>query len=246
MSARSSIFEEDEMGMRTGSGRTDGRVRRYGAETRRYNQVAPRLTSTLVLLALLLAGAGQAHAAPTVILAFGDSLFAGYGLNPEDSIPSKLERDLKAAGHDVKMINAGVSGDTVADGLARLDWSLADKPDLVLLELGANDALRGLDPDGVRAGLDTILTRLKTANIPAVLVGMKAPRNLGAAYVAKFDPIYPDLAAKFRIPLYPFILDGIALDPKYVLADNLHPNPQGTELVAKKMLPVVEGALPKK
>jgi len=194
-------------------------------------------------LALFLLSVAPAFAAPTTILAFGDSLFAGYGLNPADSIPAQLERALKAKGHDVRMVNAGVSGDTTADGLARLGWSLADKPDLVLVELGANDALRGLDPDRARANLDRILAQLKAAKIPVLLVGMMAPRNLGSAYAAKFDPIFPELARQYGVPLYPFILDGVALDAGLNQPDGLHPNPKGVAIIVGRMLPVVEQAL---
>jgi acyl-CoA thioesterase-1 len=178
-------------------------------------------------------------------MAFGDSLFAGYGVADADNIPTQLEQALKADGHDVTMINAAVSGDTTADGLARLDWSLSEKPDLILLELGANDALRALDPDMARANLDRILARLKAANIPVLICGMIAPRNLGPAYAAKFDPIFADLAAKYNAPLYPFILDGVALDPSLNQADGIHPNPQGVKIVVKRLTPYVEKALPK-
>jgi acyl-CoA thioesterase-1 len=191
--------------------------------------------------------AGVAQAAPVKIMAFGDSLFAGYGLTSDaDNIPSQIEAGLKADGHDVKMINAAVSGDTTTDGLARLDWSLADKPDLVLLELGANDALRAQDPDKAKANLDQILSRLKAANVAVVLVGMIAPRNLDEAYRAKFDPMYRELADKYQVPLYPFVLDGIAMDPALNQGDGIHPNKAGAAIVAKRLLPVVEKALPAK
>ncbi len=178
-------------------------------------------------------------------MAFGDSLFAGYGVADSENFPTQLQTALKADGKDVVVVNAAVSGDTTADGVARLDWSLADKPDLVLLELGANDALRGLDPDRARANLDQILSRIKAAGIPVLICGMIAPKNLGPDYGAKFDPMYRDLAAKFQAPLYPFILDGVALDPALSQADGMHPNPKGVAVMVKKMLPFVEGALPK-
>lgn len=177
-------------------------------------------------------------------MAFGDSLFAGYGLPPQDGIAGQLERRLRADGHDVRIVNGAVSGDTTADGLARLDWSLADKPDLVLLELGGNDALRGLDPDRAAANLDQMLARLRDARIPVILIGMKAPRNLGSAYDAKFDAIYPALAAKYGVPLYPFILDGVALDPALNQPDGIHPNAAGVALIVGKLAPFVERALP--
>jgi acyl-CoA thioesterase I len=210
-----------------------------------FNSAGLRLERTLAALCLSFAISATAQAAPLKIMAFGDSLFAGYGLSSDaDNIPSRLEAGLKADGHDVKVINAAVSGDTTADGLARLDWSLADKPDLVLLELGANDALRGQDPDKAKANLDQILSRLKAANIPVVLCGMIAPRNLGAGYSAKFDPMYKELADKYQVPLYPFILDGVALNPALNQGDGMHPNKDGAAIVAKRLLPVVEKALP--
>ena len=204
-----------------------------------------RLEATVAVLCLTLLAGATAQAAPLKIMVFGDSLFAGYGLSSDaDNIPSRLEAALKAGGHDVKVVNAAVSGDTTTDGLARLDWSLADKPDLLLLELGANDALRGQDPDKAKANLDQILSRLKAANIPVVLCGMIAPRNLGAAYSAKFDPMYKELADKYQVPLYPFILDGVALNPALNQGDGMHPNKDGAAIVAQRLLPVVEKALP--
>jgi acyl-CoA thioesterase-1 len=205
-----------------------------------------RLAALACGLAVLLGAApGRAAAPPPLeILAFGDSLFAGYGVAPADGFPAQLERALKADGRAVRVVNAAVSGDTTEDGLARLDWSLADKPGLVLLELGANDALRGLDPDRARANLDLILARLKAAGIPVLICGMLAPRNLGAAYAAKFDPIYPALAAKYQVPLYPFVLDGVALDPALNQGDGLHPNPKGVAIIVRRILPAVERALP--
>jgi len=235
------------MVMYDGSERAGHDVWRYGAQLPLFNLLGLRRLSAFAALCLTLLICATAQAAPVRILAFGDSLFAGYGLSSDaDNIPTRLAAMLKADGHDVTMVNAGVSGDTTTDGLARLDWSLADKPDLVLLELGANDALRGQDPDKTRANLDQILTRLKAANVPVLLVGMMAPRNLGSEYAAKFDPIYPDLAKKYGVPLYPFILDGVVLDPKLNQADGLHPNKEGAETVAKRLLPVVEKALPAK
>jgi acyl-CoA thioesterase-1 len=196
------------------------------------------------MLALSVAISAQAGAAPVKIMAFGDSLFAGYGVPDADNFPSQLERALKADGKNVVVINAAVSGDTTADGLARLDWSLADKPDLVLLELGANDALRGLDPALAEANLDQMLSRLAAAHVPVLLVGMLAPRNLGPSYAAKFDPMYKQLAEKYHAPLYPFVLDGVAMDPALNQVDGMHPNPRGVAVIVRKMLPAVEKALP--
>ena len=216
----------------------------YGiAFLRRHPKAARGVIVGLLVLMSLAAASAAARAAPPAIMAFGDSLFAGYGLNPPDSFPAQLERALKADGHDFAVVNAAVSGDTTADGVARLDWSLASKPSLVLLELGANDALRGLDPAGTRANLDTLLARLKAANVPVLLVGMLAPRNLGPDYAQKFDAIYPELAAKYGVPFYPFVLDGVALDSALTQADGMHPNPQGVAVIVKRMLPVVEKVL---
>lgn len=233
---------DGEMGMKAGSGRAVRGLGRYGAMLMVFNALClRRLAAALgfVLLPLI------AHAAPLKIMAFGDSLFAGYGLSSDaDNIPNQIAKILKADGRDVTMINAAVSGDTTADGLARLDWSLQDKPDLVLLELGANDALRGLDPDRAKANLDGILARLKTAGVPVLICGMIAPRNLGPAYSAKFDPMFKELADKYRAPLYPFILDGVALNQALNQADGMHPNKDGAAIVAKRLTPAVEKALP--
>jgi acyl-CoA thioesterase-1 len=234
------------MDMEFGSERTMMGFRRYGVRRRRINRRGLRLIRDAVaaLMASVFLSMPAAAAAPTTILAFGDSLFAGFGLPASDSIVARLEAALKADGHDVRIVNASVSGDTTADGLARLDWSLADKPDLVLLELGANDALRGLDPAITRRNLDAILSRLQAAHIPVVIFGMLAPRNLGPAYAAQFEPIYPELAKKYQAPLYPFILDGVATDAALNQADGLHPNPRGVAIVVNKIAPIVERSLP--
>jgi acyl-CoA thioesterase-1 len=235
--------DEGGMDMDRGSGWAECGFALYGAPMRRIYRAALRLTGTVLSIAML-AGPTAASAAPKTILAFGDSIFAGYGVAQQDSFPAQLEAALKADGRDVRVINAAVSGDTTADGVARLDWSLAEKPDLVLLELGANDALRGLDPDNARANLDHILAKLKAANLPVLICGMIAPRNLGPAYSAKFDPMYGDLAKKYQAPIYPFILDGVALDASLSQADGMHPNPKGVAVIVKRMLPFVEKALP--
>lgn len=175
----------------------------------------------------------------TRVVVLGDSLTAGYGLPLEQAFPARLEAALQRAGRKVRVINAGVSGDTTAGGLARLDWMLADKPQLVIVELGANDALRGLDPAGTRANLDAILARLEAAGVRVLLAGMKAPRNLGADYVAAFDRIYPELAARHKVALYPFFLKGVAGDPKLNLADGIHPNAEGVERIVAGILPII-------
>jgi len=182
---------------------------------------------------------------PTRILAFGDSLTAGFGVAPEDAFPVQLAARLKADGYRVEVENGGVSGDTTSGGLARLDWALRGHPQLVLLELGANDALRGIDPKLTRANLDAMLARLKAAQTAVLLIGMKAPGNWGVDYQASFDAIYPDLARKYGVPLYPFFLDGVALDQNYNQPDGLHPNPAGVAVIVGRILPVIERMLGK-
>ena len=170
----------------------------------------------------------------------GDSLVAGFGLKPSDAFPAQLERALKARGHAVEVINAGVSGDTTAGGLARVAWAVPERTDAVILELGANDALRGLDPGAAKANLDKIITALKASGAEVLLAGMFAPRSLGKDYVRAFDGMYPDLASKHGLILYPFFLDGVAMDAKLNLDDGLHPNPRGVAEITKKILPSVE------
>jgi acyl-CoA thioesterase-1 len=177
---------------------------------------------------------------PIRIVVLGDSLSAGLGLAVQDALPAKLERALKAKGVAVEIANAGVSGDTASGGLARLDWSVPDGTDAVILELGANDALRGLDPKATRAALEQIITRLKARRIAVLLAGMLAPRNLGPDYAKAFDPIYPDLATQNALILYPFILDGVVGDPALNQADGLHPTAAGVDVIVSRMLPKVE------
>jgi acyl-CoA thioesterase-1 len=174
------------------------------------------------------------------ILVLGDSLTAGYGLSDEDAFPNQLQRALLTAGHHVKVINAGVSGDTTAGGLSRLEWALSDQPHIVILELGGNDALRGLDPQQTRENLERIIVRLKQAGVNVLLAGMLAPRNLGPDYYNKFDKIYPDLAAKHDISFYPFFLEGVTGDPQLNLDDGIHPNRRGVGRIVEKILPEVE------
>jgi len=169
----------------------------------------------------------------------GDSLAAGYGLKPEQSFPARLEAALKAQGRTVSVLNQGVSGDTTAGGLDRVDWMLADKPDIVLVELGANDALRGIDPRVTEKNLATIVEKLKSAGVTVWLAGMLAPRNLGPDYVTAFDGLYGRIAETYRVPLYPFILDGVAQDPALNQGDGIHPNPKGAQIVADRLLPFV-------
>ena len=176
---------------------------------------------------------------PLRLVVLGDSLVAGYGLAAHESFPSQLERALERAGHDIDVINAGVSGDTTAGGLARLDWALADNPQLVLVELGANDALRGLPPEQSFANLDAILTRLVNEDISILLTGMQAPQNMGDEYVTEFNNIYQRLAEKHNVSLYPFFLKGVALDPSLNQPDGIHPNPDGVRIIVENILPYI-------
>lgn len=182
-------------------------------------------------------------AAATRILAFGDSLTAGFGVAPGDAFPAQLAARLKADGYDVIVDNGGVSGDTTADGRARFDWAMGNRPDVVLLELGANDMLRGLDPKRAEANLDAMLGRLKAAKVKILLLGMRASSNWGADYQKSFDAIYPALSKKYDVPLYPFFLDGVALDPKLNQPDMLHPNPAGVAVIVSRVTPAVERLL---
>jgi len=189
-----------------------------------------------VMLITLLSAAAQAQQ-PIKLLVFGDSLVAGYALPPDAAYPAQLEKALKAKGINVTVMNAGVSGDTTAAAASRLDWALADKPTHVIVELGANDMLRGLAPEQARTNLDAILTKLKQANLPVMLMGMLAAPNLGADYGKRFNSIYPDLAAKHGVPLYPFFLDGVAGEAKLNLADGIHPTQEGVAIMVERTLP---------
>ncbi|MEJ0070784.1 MAG: arylesterase [Pseudomonadota bacterium] len=177
---------------------------------------------------------------PLKLLALGDSLTAGYGLPSDLSFSAKLEAALKAQGLNVTVINAGVSGDTSAGGLARLDWLLADKPDAVIVELGANDGLRGLDPQVTYDNLDAVLARLRQRQIPVLLAGMYAPPNLGRDYGAQFNGVFPRLAEKHAALFYPFFLDGVAAESALTQADGMHPNAAGVGVIVDRMLPYVK------
>ncbi len=181
----------------------------------------------------------RAAPAPVKLLALGDSLTAGYGLPEPQGFTSQLQKALTARGYAVTVVNAGVSGDTTAGGLARLDWALADKPDAALVELGANDMLRGLDPGAARANLEAILKKLAERKIPALLAGMLATPSLGRPYTERFNSLYPDLAKSYGVPLYPFFLDGVATDRALIQADGLHPNAQGVAIIVERILPDV-------
>ena len=200
-----------------------------------------RFKRTLSAAALLAAVCEPILAAPTLkLLMFGTSLTQGLGLPPGTEIPATLQKKLAASGISVQVINAGVSGDTSADGASRVDWSLADRPDAAIVELGSNDALRGIDPVQTEKNIATVLTKLKAAHVPVLLLGMKAPRNLGTQYDAAFDAIYPRLAHRFDDILYPFILEGVALNPNLNQADGIHPNPAGVQVIANGMFPYVQ------
>jgi acyl-CoA thioesterase-1 len=183
----------------------------------------------------------QAAAQPVRILAFGDSLTQGYGVPPGTEFPARLQKALNAKGLDVTVINGGVSGETSAGGLARIDWLLGDGksgPDAAIVELGANDGLRGLPAAEMEKNLDAILAKFKARNIPVLFAGMKAPRNFGARYAAEYDEVFPKLAAKYDVLFYPFFLDGVVLDRSLVQPDGLHPNPRGVDLIVKGVEPM--------
>jgi acyl-CoA thioesterase-1 len=173
------------------------------------------------------------------VLAFGDSLTAGLGLSASEAFPARLAARLKDEGIDIRMVNAGVSGDTTTDGLARLDWALADKPDFVILALGANDAMRGIDPKIVRANLDKMIDKIQASGAKLMLLGMLAPANWGAQYEHEFDRIYPELAKAHDVPLYPFFLDGVAMNPALNQPDGIHPNQRGVAIMVDHIAPLV-------
>ncbi len=209
----------------------------YGACRRIINRVLP---AVLVAALVLLVPAGGRAERPLKLLALGDSLTAGYGLPSSESFTTRLQGTLKAQGLNVVVVNAGVSGDTSAGGLARLDWLLADKPDFALVELGANDGLRGLDPQVTYDNLDALLTRLGQRGIPALLAGMYAPPNLGRDYAEQFNNVFPRLAEKHGVLLYPFFLDGVAAEAALNQPDGIHPNAKGVGVVVERIMPYVK------
>jgi acyl-CoA thioesterase-1 len=199
-----------------------------------------QLSAALLLTALSCPARPAAKEMPPLkIIAFGDSLVAGHGLAADAAFPAVLEKTLRAEGYAVSVVNAGVSGDTASGGQARLDWALGDGADGVILELGANDMLRGVDPEVTKAALEAILGELKTRNIKVLIAGMKAASSFGQDYKTRFDAIYPALAKKYDAPLYPFFLEGVAGEPALKLGDGLHPNPAGVERIVKGILPDV-------
>lgn len=187
--------------------------------------------------------ANVADVKPIKMAVLGDSLTAGYGLPAPSAFPVRLQKALAAKGIATEIHNAGVSGDTTTGGLARLEWSIPPGTEAVIVELGANDALRGVDPNVARGALDDILTKLKARNIAVLLCGMYAPPNYGADYTAKFNRIYPELAEKHKVPLYPFFLDGVATVAKLTQPDGLHPTAEGVDVVVERILPTVEAFL---
>ena len=205
----------------------------------------------MLVLGMLLMAAGTAFAQtsaagetkPIKMVVLGDSLSAGLGLSASSAFPARLQKSLEVKGIAVDMINAGVSGDTTSGGRDRLDWSVPEGTEAVILELGANDALRGIDPRVTRAALTDILTRLKARRIAVLLCGMVAPPNYGSDYSARFNAIYPELARSFGVPLYPFFLEGVATAARLNQADGLHPTAEGVDMIVKNILPTVEAFL---
>jgi acyl-CoA thioesterase-1 len=194
----------------------------------------------LVICWALVPVVGHAQDKPVQLVGLGDSLMAGYQLPTTDSYTAQLEAALKAKGVNVTITNAGVSGDTSSGGLARADWSVPDETDGVILELGANDALRGLSPDETEKNLDTIISGFQKRNIPVLLIGIMSPPNMGDDYAKRFNPIYQRLSDKHGLPLYPFFLDGVVTDQTLQLEDRMHPNTKGATVMVEKSMPMVE------
>jgi acyl-CoA thioesterase-1 len=210
--------------------------KRYAVPIRFFKRLAVLTLSFNALLSL----ASATVAAETFrILALGDSLTAGYGLDTDDGFPSQLQRKLVSIGYPARVFNGGVSGDTSAGGLARLDWALADRPSHAIIELGANDGLRGLDPGAMRANLDAIIRRLKDAGVDVLLTGMRAPPNLGRTYETAFNGVFAELAEKHDLVYYPFFLSGVAARPALNLADGIHPNRDGVAVIVDRITPYV-------
>lgn len=211
-----------------------------GREFLRYRSFTRGLKHWFFAGALALVGLTTPAAAEQArLLVLGDSLTAGYGLPQDKAFPVLLEQALRKRGIDVKVLNAGVSGDTTAGGLARIDWALADKPTHAIVELGANDALRGVDPATTRTNLDRLVARLTGADVKTLLAGMYAPPNWGKAYEVAFRELYPSLARKHGVMLYPFFLDGVAADETLNQPDGIHPNARGVSVIVDRILPYV-------
>lgn len=202
-----------------------------------------KLIATCVMLLFTFFNAQTAKAEPVSLVVLGDSLSAGYQLAPGESFPARLQNLLNAAGHQANVVNAGVSGDTASAGLSRLAWAVPEGTGLVIVELGANDALRGIPPEETEKSLDEILSKLQAMGAQVILAGMIAPPNMGEAYGQAFNTIYPRLAAKYQTALYPFFLEGVATNPDLNLADGMHPNAKGVDVIAAGILPLVEEVL---
>jgi acyl-CoA thioesterase-1 len=207
-----------------------------------YGRILRAVQSFALLSALI---ASPVAARTLHVVALGDSLTAGYGVAPGQAFPEVLQKVLRAKGYDVDVANAGVSGETAEDGLARFEWSVPEGTDALIVELGANDMLRGMPPEGAKAALAEILEKAKAAKIATLLTGMRAAPNLGLAYAIKFDAIYPELASAYGVDLYPFFLEGVAADPKLNQQDGLHPTGKGVEKIVANILPAVEKLLSK-
>lgn len=215
----------------------------YGVFRRGRNAALPLAVILVTLWAAVFMTVPAARAAPIRLLVFGDSLVAGYNLPPDAAFPVQLEKALKAKGVDAAVINAGVSGDTTSAALSRVDWALADKPTHALVELGANDMLRGLPPEQAEANIAAVIAKMQQAGVKVMLAGMRAAPNLGADYGRRFDGMYGRLAAKYKLPLYPFFLDGVATDQSLNLNDGMHPNRAGVAVIVTRILPQILGFL---
>lgn len=211
---------------------------------KRASPASPTFMLRLLLAALVwFASWGAADARTLRLVALGDSITAGLGVPPAQAMPAQLERVLRARGHDVSVENAGVSGDTASAGRDRLDWSVPEGTDAVIVALGGNDVLRAVPPAVTEAALDDILSRLATRRIPVLLIGMLAPRSLGPDYVSAFDALFPRLAAKHGVLFHPFLLDGVAADPAFNQRDGIHPNARGVGVIVERMAEAVERLL---
>lgn len=209
----------------------------------KYKFLCPAVLWSVMLLGAMFTPAAPARAEPVQIVGFGDSLMAGFGLGPGEGFTEQLQDALRAKGHDVVVANAGVSGDTTSGGLARLDWSVPDGTDLVIVELGANDMLRGIDPAIVEKNLDEMISRLKARGVDVLLAGMLAAPNLGHAYGEAFGSLYPRLAQKHGVVLYPFFLDGVATEKDLLSEDGMHPSVDGIRTIVDRIAPAVEQAI---
>jgi acyl-CoA thioesterase-1 len=213
-----------------------------GSSEGRKHQLAGFYAAIIVAF-LVMPFSAPAGAQAIKFVAFGDSLIAGFGLRANESFPAQLENSLKKRGHDVAIVNAGVSGDTTNGGVSRLDWSVPDGTEAVILVLGANDMLRGMEPELAKKNLDDMIKRLKARKIEVLLAGMRAAPNMGADYGRKFDSIYAELAKEHDVLIYPFFLDGVAGERELNLNDGIHPTPKGVSLIVERILPSVESLI---